>query len=193
MKFIAITGGPCAGKTSVMEVLRVRFERAGVRATFVPEAATDLINAGVSPRTCASMLDFQTRVIALQLKRESAARRARDASETELVICDRGLCDSHAYLSDAEFACALAANGLTPEQALARYDAVFHLDSIAVDDPGAYTQENNGARFESAGEAVLANERVSRAWEDHPAFQTIRNYPAFEEKAEALWQAIAAV
>ena len=72
-KVIAITGGPCAGKTSAMSVLRERLECAGVNAAFIAEAATDLIQGGIAPWTCASMLEFQTRVMALQLERENAA------------------------------------------------------------------------------------------------------------------------
>ena len=188
MKTIAITGGPCAGKTSAMDVLRERFERVGFSAVFIPEAATDLINSGIAPWTCASMLEFQTQVIALQIEREAAAAD----SGAEVVICDRGLCDSHAYLTDEDYARALAANAVTEKQALARYDAVFHLQSIAKDDPGAYTQDNNGARFENAQEAALANDRVIRAWEGHSAFKVIGNYPSFNEKAATLWEAIAA-
>ena len=190
MKVIAITGGPCAGKTSAMDVLRAQLERAKTPAVFVPEAATDLIQAGIAPWTCPSTLDFQTRVIALQLEREAVAledARARNA----LVICDRGVCDSHAYLTDEEFAHALAANGMTHAQALARYDAVFHLESIATTNPAAYTAENNSARFENADEAAFADRRGKSAWANHPAFHVLGNFATFEEKAEALWHAIA--
>ena len=102
MKVMTITGGPCAGKTSAMDVLRERFECAGVRAVFIPEAATDLINAGVAPWTCPSMLEFQTRVIALQIEREAEALRRARATHAAVVICDRGLCDSRTYPFDAE-------------------------------------------------------------------------------------------
>ena len=73
MRTVVITGGPCAGKTTALGALRALSERAGVPAIFVPEAATDLIIGGVAPWTCASMLEFQTRVMALQLEREAEA------------------------------------------------------------------------------------------------------------------------
>ena len=189
MKVIAITGGPCAGKTSAMDVLHERLGNVGVPAVFIPEAATELILSGVAPWTCASMLEFQTRVIALQLEREAAAH-AQARGDT-LIICDRGLCDSRAYLTDEEYREALGANGIDQAQALARYDAVFHLDSIAKDHPEAYTKDNNGARFESAEEAALVNERVVAAWSAHPNFHVLANRPVFSEKAEALCWAIA--
>jgi len=190
MKVIVITGGPCAGKTSALTCVRERFEEAGVPAYIVPEAATDLILEGVAPWTCSSVLDFQTRVIALQLERESAVAAAakkaeRDAGEP-VIVCDRGVFDSGAYLTDEEFSQALADNGLDRIRALSRYDAVFHLESIAKDDASAYTRQNNDARFENAAEAADADERGIRAWASHPTVHVIGTFASFEEKVDAL-------
>ena len=63
---------------------------------------------------------------------------------------------------------------------------MFHLKSVAKDNPDAYTRQNNDARFENADEAAKADERGIRAWTPHPAFHVIGNYPTFEEKARAL-------
>lgn len=193
LKRIVITGGPCAGKTSAMEYLRGRLADAGIAAVFVPEAATDLILAGTAPWTCASMLEFQTQVIALQLERETAALEEAASLGDALVICDRGVCDSHAYLSDGEYAAALATNGLAEQDALARYDAIFHLESVAVADEAAYTQANNGARFENATEAALADKRTLDAWAAHSNLRIIANEATFEAKARNLADAIAGI
>ena len=187
---VAITGGPCAGKTSSMEALRAHLEACGIQAVFVPEAATDLILEGVAPWTCESMLEFQTAVIARQLVRESEAITEARRRGADFVVCDRGICDSRAYLSREDYACALAVNGISEEEALARYDVVFHLDSIAKDFPNAYTQGNNAARFENAEEAVLADGRTRRAWEKHTRLRIIGNHASFDEKACALCRAV---
>ena len=190
MKVIAITGGPCAGKTSAMGVLRERLDQLEIPALFIPEAATELILAGIAPWTCSSMLEFQTHVIARQLERETDVFEEARSANVAAVICDRGICDSHAYLSDDEYLRALDANGIDHEQALARYDAVFHLDSIAKDRPEEYTRDNNGARFENSEEAALVNERVVSAWAGHPSFHAIGNRTYFSEKADALLEGI---
>ena len=190
MKVIAITGGPCAGKTSAIEVLRERFADTGVSAVFVPEAATDLIQSGVAPWTSSSMLEFQTQVIGLQLERENAAFEKAAAVGADIVICDRGICDSHAYLTDGEYAQALSANGIDHAAALSRYDAVFHLRSIAKDNPAEYTQANNSARFENAEEAAFVDERGIAAWSGHPVFHVIGNRATFDEKANELFAKI---
>ena len=190
MKVIAITGGPCAGKTSAMRALHERFDQLGISAVFVAEAATDLIDDGIAPWTCKSMFEFQKHVMALQLERESAALEQARSENSEAVICDRGLCDSHAYLTDDEYARVLAANRLDNTAALARYDAVFHLESVAKSDPDAYTTANNEARSESAEEAARIDDRIIDAWSGHPAFRTIGNRAQFAEKAADLCEAI---
>lgn len=190
---IVVTGGPCAGKTSAMEAVREGLASADITAIEVPEAATDLILAGTAPWTCPSMLDFQTQVIALQLKREAAAAAEAAALDNAVIVCDRGICDSHAYLSDADYETALSENGISEAQALARYDAVFHLESVALADASAYTKANNGARFEDAQGAVLADRRTLSAWSAHPSLHVIANEEEFRAKADNLTSAILAL
>ena len=174
-----------------MDALQARFQSEGRRAVFVPEAATDLILSGIAPWTCSSMLEFQTQVIALQLKREAKAfGQAEELGAGTMVVCDRGICDSHAYLSSGDYRCALQANGLDEKAALARYDAVFHLESVAKANPAAYTRANNGARFENAAEAIDADNRGIAAWAAHPHVHLIPNEEMFEQKAQNLLRAI---
>ena len=174
-----------------MEVLRARLAAADVAAVFVPEAATDRILSGVAPWTCSSMLEFQTRVMALQIEREEQAETAALKLEpAAVIVCDRGICDSRAYLSADEYNRALAANGLEQSAALARYAAIFHLESIAKSNPAAYTRNNNDARFEDAEEAALADDRVIEAWAAHPHVTFIASETDFADKAERLTQAI---
>ena len=194
-KKLVITGGPCAGKTSSMEILRAALANIDSCVLFVPEAATDLILSGISPRTCPSVLDFQTQVIALQIEREIAADAAADEAmlsdgKNAVVICDRGICDSRAYLSAGDYARALAANGLDAQTALERYDAVFYLDSIASTNPDAYTCSNNSARVSDAQEAALADARTFEAWSAHPHVIRIGNESVFEQKMSKLVSAI---
>ncbi len=47
---IVITGGPCAGKTTVMSRLTEEFREREFRVLCVPEAATVLISCGISAR-----------------------------------------------------------------------------------------------------------------------------------------------
>ena len=47
---IAITGGPCAGKTTVMAYERQKLEELGYTVLVVPESASLCINGGIDPR-----------------------------------------------------------------------------------------------------------------------------------------------
>ena len=187
VKTIVITGGPCSGKTSAMSVLRERLAREHVPAVFVDEAATDLILAGIMPDFKGSMLPFQIKVAALQIARETAARKAAAAlGENALVICDRGVCDGKAYVTADEFAQVLDAVGLSAREAAERYDAVFCLESTAKSNTGAYTRENNATRSEDVQTAVQVDDRTIAAWSSHPAFHFLASENTFDEKVEKL-------
>ena len=64
---IVITGGPCAGKTTGMSWIQNAFTNLGYHVIFVPECATELINAGISGSTCKDVISFQNSLMKLQL------------------------------------------------------------------------------------------------------------------------------
>ena len=68
-KRIALTGGPCAGKSSAMNYLKKELEKNGIKVIVVPEAATQVINEGNTPGTVA----FQFKVFQRQLELERKA------------------------------------------------------------------------------------------------------------------------
>lgn len=187
MPTIVVTGGPCAGKTTALSYLASELGKHGWQVVVVPECATALIAAGIAPWT-SSRLDFQTAVFELQLAQEDVfvAASCRVTAEHVLVICDRGLLDGKGYLSDEEFDALLATHGLTEQDANARYDAVFHLESTAKGIQNAYTLENNASRFEDASEAISVDERIVESWANHPHRVIIGNEDRFEQKAEHL-------
>ena len=49
---IAVTGGPCAGKTTALSRIQRDFSHLGYTVLIVPETATLLISGGVAPWTC---------------------------------------------------------------------------------------------------------------------------------------------
>ena len=58
-----ITGGPCAGKTTALSWIQNMFTELGYHVIFIPECATELINAGISGRTCKDVESFQNALI----------------------------------------------------------------------------------------------------------------------------------
>lgn len=185
---IVLTGGPCAGKTTAMSWLANDLPKKGWRVLFVPETATELIDGGVSPTTCASPEDFQRHLCELQLTKEKVfldAARAMDA-EKILVVCDRGLLDGKAYMSEHAYARMLDDLGLGEAEARGRYDAVFHLVTAAKGAEKFYTLSNNGARTETPAQAAALDDRLISAWTGHPHLRVIGNDKDFEHKMMSL-------
>ena len=184
---IALTGGPCAGKSTALSRIGQLFAGLGYKVIFVSETATDLILGGIAFGSIPTV-DFQTSVLALQLFREknfeACARKLPD--EKILIVCDRGALDGKAYLPPDEFAVVLDRAGTSEAELRANYDAVFHLVSSADGAAEHYSTEQNTARTESPEQAAMLDRAVIEAWTGHPHFRVIDNSTGFEEKLQRL-------
>jgi len=189
---IVITGGPCAGKTTAMSWIQNAFTDLGYQVIFVPECATELITAGISGVTCKSVVDFQTALMSLQLEREKIYEFAAQTMKTNkvLIVCDRGIMDSKAYLSNLEFSTVLNEINKNEIELRDNYDAVFHLVTAAKGAQEFYTLENNSARTETLSEAISADDKLIDAWTGHPHFRIIDNSTEFEDKMKRLLKEI---
>ena len=185
---IVLTGGPAAGKTTLISRILKEFKQDdGWKVITIPETATELISGfGIRPfGGCVSMLEFQYLVIADQLHKEQLALRAAAMvpEENVLILYDRAVFDDKAYVSDDEFRAVLASFGKTEEEILAGYDAVLHLVSCAKGAEFAYDLGNN-ARTESIEFAREMDDRTLRAWSAHPNLRIIDNDANFNNKIE---------
>ena len=176
---IAITGGPCGGKSELLKRLQ---EKYGDQLTIMPEIATQLLEiplneGGVgipgqdvewSPEW---QNDFQSRIIEKQLSDETYLTQVADLRNrgVKLVICDRGILDGAAYepLGREAF---MQKHQLTAELCHSLYDVVIHLNSLATDQPELYDQlkHTNPSRFEDADTAKALDEKIALAYEGHP-------------------------
>lgn len=185
---IVIGGGPCSGKTTALAWLKSDLEGRGYRYVIIPEAATELIEGGVTPWTCTSYDQFQHAVFEMQLAKEATFLHAAEAMDVDevVVVYDRGVMDNKGYMSAEGFAQLIAEWGFTEEELRSRYDIVFHLVSTAKGALGAYTLENNHARMENPEEAAAVDDRLIAAWKGHPNFHVIYNANEFADKMEKL-------
>ena len=200
MKRIVLTGGPCAGKTTAFNYVPEKLANHGVSVICVPEAATLLINSGVSPLTLKAQskkkyLAFEELLIRTQILLEEKifAELARIKNgKKKLILLDRGCMDAAAYLEPKEFRKILKRNywdvvGLRDK----RYDAVFHLLTVADGRPDLYTQNNNTARLEKTPEqAIEADQRTQHVWLGHSYLAVINNSTLFQGKMRRLLKAI---
>ena len=190
MKRVVITGGPCSGKTELLEVLPGILGEHGLTARFVTEVATDLIMEGFTPVTSGSACAFQKKVVEMQIEREDLACKEALEQGIDFVLCDRGVCDGAAYLTYDEFVEVLSSNGLDKSSGHARYDVVICLESVASGNPDAYTCANNEARGETAEEAAALDARMQIGWGDHPHFVHVPYMETFDEKVDAVMQVL---
>ena len=184
---IVLTGGPAAGKTTLISRILHEFKQEdGWRVITIPETATELISGfGIRPfGGCMSMLAFQDFVIADQIHKEKLALDAAQVvpEDNILILYDRALMDDKAYITDEEFAQVLSRfDGRTEAGVLAGYDAVLHLVTCAKGAEFAYNL-GNAARTESIEYAREMDDRTLRAWSGHPNLQIIDNSVDFEDK-----------
>ena len=190
---IVITGGPCAGKSTAMSWIRNAFRQRGYAVLFVPETATELITGGVAPWTCGSNVEYQMCQVELQLTKERLFTQAARTMPEEkiLIVCDRGVMDNKAYMSDEDFKAVQKALHGEAVQWRDSYDAVFHLVTAANGAEKFYSSANNAARYESVQEAIELDDRLAAAWTGHRYLRVIDNSTGFEEKMRRLETEIA--
>lgn len=190
---IVLTGGPAAGKTTLISRILKEFKQEdGWRVITIPETATMLIAGyGIGPfENCMSMYDFQYYVTEDQLHKERLALKAAEAVPQDkiLIVYDRAIFDNRAYMSDEEFRQVLAAFNTTPEEMTKHYDAVLHLVTCAKGAEFAYNfgseggGANNNSRYEDLDTAREVDDRTLEAWSTHPNLHVIDNAVNFEDK-----------
>ena len=186
---IALTGGPCAGKTVALKRIKQYFEALGYSVVNVAETATELISAGITPWDMESTDVYQEHQIHLQLQKEKiicdAAKKLKGTSHV-LVVCDRGVIDNKAYMSDGAYTAVLCSMGLDENTLRCSYDAVFHLVTAAKGAKASYTLEGNECRTETPRQAADLDDKIVEVWKAHPHYRVIDNSTGFDQKIERL-------
>lgn len=189
-----LTGGPCAGKTTALAMLRQKLTDRGITPFVVPEVATQIIASGVSFQGVTDWNEFQKKVIKTQLAQEDIIESFAELQPgaRKILICDRGAMDGMAYVDPKLFeAIVHDMDYRLIELRDKRYAGVFHLVTAA-DGAEAFYNFDNPARHESAEEARALDKKTLGAWTGHEHLRIIGNRSAqgkpisFEEKMDAL-------
>lgn len=174
-KRIVITGGPSAGKTTLLQLLASEYGR---RVNIAPEAASILFRGGLPrPITLEDRIHTQRSIYALQ--RELEAQALEKNPEAPL-FCDRGSLDGNAYWHSANIKEFCFAMGSSLDRELSRYHAVIHLET-ALEGKG-YTI--NDVRNESPQEARRLDMKIGETWSLHHNYCFIANGVSFLEKLQ---------
>jgi len=169
---IVLTGGPGAGKTAVLELMRRTFCK---HVKVLPESA-GIVFGGGFPRGAAPMVRRASQRAIFYIQRE--LEEAAHVDDVALVLCDRGTIDGLAYWPGPDDL--WASVGTTLEDQLARYHMVIHLRTPSLVD--GYNQQNP-LRIESATEAHAIDVRIAEAWARHPRRFEVQPSSEFLAKA----------
>ncbi len=185
---IVITGGPCAGKTTALSWIQNKYTKEGYDVIFIPEAATEIINAGINPRSIKENINFQKIILNLQTAKEKVYEKATKylTNDKILIVYDRGTMDGKAYITKQEFKQLLLSTNNNEVELRDNYDAVFHLVTAANGAEKFYTLENNQARYETVEEARNIDKKLIESWTGHPHLRIIDNKTNFNDKMKKL-------
>lgn len=169
---VVLTGGPGAGKTAVLELIRQSFCE---HVKVLPESA-GIVFGGGFPRGESIVLRQTVQRAIFYVQRELEI--AGDAGNPAIVLCDRGTVDGSAYWPGPQDF--WSSVGTRLEEQLRRYDAVIHLRTPTVE--SGYNQQNP-LRIESAAEAATVDAQIATVWERHPRRFVVEAAQDFLSKA----------
>jgi predicted ATPase len=169
---VVLTGGPGAGKTAVLELIRQYFCK---HVMVLPETAGIVYGGGFPRSTLPEVRQAAQRAIYhVQRELETAA----ETSDSAVILCDRGTVDGSTYwVGSGDL---WSSVGTTLQEQIARYDTVIHLRT-----PGPQNGYNyqNPLRIETPEDAAIIDERILHAWESHPRRFVIEPSANFLSKA----------
>lgn len=183
---VAVIGGPCAGKTTILRHIREKLSDYGWHVVIIPEIATELRTNGIYPgNKCLSVKDFQKFLMEYMIRKEDYWKKMVQVinASKKVILCDRGTMDSKAYVEEKEF-CEILKELRTDITALRdrRYHGVLHLVTAALGAEEFYTLKNNSARTETPEEARRLDKKIIEAWTGCPHLIIIDNSTDFERK-----------
>lgn len=173
-RLVAITGGPGAGKTAILEMaLRSFCAHVGV----LPEAASVVFGGGF-PRHESEVAQKAAQRAIFHIQREVETLVVGEG-EVSVGLCDRGTVDGEAYWPGSPGSYWESIES-SKEAELARYSVVIHLRTPAASQ--GYNREY-ALRVESADEAKAIDERILAAWDGHPKRVVVESQEDFVLKA----------
>ncbi len=152
---IVLTGGPGAGKTATVELIR---QALCAHVLVLPESASIVYGGGFPRSSAPAILRASQRAI-FHVQRELEA--TTEDTNHAIVVCDRGTIDGLAYWPGTDDL--LTSVGTSLHAELTRYHAVIHLRT-----PVEGYDSSNPLRIETVVEAATVDSRIAVAWSGHP-------------------------
>jgi hypothetical protein len=193
---IHVGGGPCCGKTEILQAAQQQLTTKRTKVLTLPEMATlwhlagfdygALAVTGTPEQRIATQAAFARHWLA-QLDAALMLARSYPAYNW-IILTDRGPIEAKAYIGPDEFAQLCQRSGWSEDWLRCRCDAALHLRTAAFGQ--GYSAESNPARREQPHEARALDERLLAAMQGHPRLVVIDNSPDFQTKLQASLEAI---
>jgi predicted ATPase len=168
---IVITGGPCGGKTTVIN----RLATSG-KYIILPEVASQLLEGGYPPPNPWSQ-DWQDAFQRAIFERQREVEEETLFAEDTVNIQDRGIFDIAAYLENGmtSFKEMFDLNDYTIDCFIRDYHTVIHLESLATQDKLMYEKlmKSNPVRFEAVDRAQEIDRKIEEVWSIHPEYHKV--------------------
>jgi predicted ATPase len=178
---IVLTGGPGAGKTATLEMIKQSFCE---HVRVLPEVATIVFGGGFPRSNTPDGRKAAQRAIFFVQRELEAVAVAENAA---IALCDRGTLDGLAYWPGPDDFWPTV--GSTRDEQLARYHTIIHLRTPTAE--SGYNHANR-VRTESAIEAAALDARIEEAWSGHPNRVFVESTSDFLVKAEQVLELIRA-
>ena len=178
VKRIVFTGGPCAGKTTLIKKTEEYLIEKGYKVIVVQETATHLLKSGIKPNILGNNTAFQKFILQFQLFNENLAEDVVNLTldDNFIILYDRGTLDNKAYFKDYnKFDLILNDSDIAEIEYLDKYNLVFDLITTADCAPEKYTLLTNDQRTESLEEAKILDKKTSNAWAGHRNMKIINS------------------
>jgi len=183
---LVLTGGPCAGKSTIITTLSEFLRSKGFAVIHVQETATSLKNTGMSWSPDLSD-EFQDCIVSVQSNRENVAvgwaqHIAKKCLRKKcVVIYDRGLVDGLAFVTKECLEKSCISAGISTDL-FKRYDCVFHLVTAA--DGAEDFYQKTSYRHENVEEAIKQDKLLQEVWSGHANHFIFKNEGIFQQKIE---------
>ncbi|HCW92792.1 MAG TPA: hypothetical protein DHM44_03830 [Flexistipes sinusarabici] len=182
---IVVTGGPCAGKTTIIPKIEKELKKRGFNALILPEVPTLFSNMGfkLGPEN-PHISEIQKLMFRTQLYFEDQMSRLCSGDPYTVILLDRGLLDYWTYTPVETWAECLEEAKIGTNDLFSRYDFVLFLDSVAVSSERYYelVKFSNTARFEDAKQAKRNNAKLLQIWSKHPSFSHFSPNESLDKK-----------
>jgi hypothetical protein len=178
---IVLTGGPCGGKTTSIGYLQQKLGNK-YNVLVLDEIPNGLLQLGYLDEVKISLLDFQRLLFNIQFINEYNAEK-----ECDILLCDRGLLDSKAYLNSQQYNEILKINNLSCKDILNTYNLALYYRTIAYEYPDLFRKQRI---YETPESAIFKDKQSLVIWKEILLNAKYLNTEGFQTKINKIYDSM---